>query len=75
MILLRTAFLPPDSFPFDSWTFTGQNFVRILSDPEVPSLLLNTAISAFGSIVLGLLFAVWLAWLVERTDMPGRIAI
>lgn len=75
LILLRTAFLPPDSFPFDSWTFTGQNFVRILSDPEVPSLLLNTAIYAFGSIVLGLLFAVWLAWLVERTDMPGRIAI
>lgn len=75
LILLRTAFLPPDSFPFDSWTFTGQNFVRILNDPEVPSLLLNTAIYAFGSIALGLLFAVWLAWLVERTDMPGRIAI
>lgn len=75
LILLRTAFLPQDSFPFDGWTFTGQNFVRILSDPEVPALLLNTAIYAFGSIVLGLVFATWLAWLVERTDMPGRTGI
>jgi len=72
LILLRTALTPPDTFPLDGWEFTFQNFRTILTGSELPTLLLNTAVYAFGSIVIGLVMAAWLAWLVERTDMPGR---
>lgn len=75
LILLRTALLPPNTFPFDSWDVTFANFRTILTAPDVPRLILNTLWYALGSIVVGLAMAVCLAWLVERTDMPGATFI
>ncbi len=75
LILLRTALLPKDTFPFDNWEFTLDNFRTILTGSDLPVLILNTATYATGSILIGLLLAASLAWLVERTDMPGRTFI
>lgn len=75
LMLFRTALLPENSLPFETWEFTLANFATILSDPQVLVLLFNTAVYALGSVVFGLLIATVLAWLVERTDMPGRTAV
>lgn len=75
LILLRTALLPAGRFPFDSWEITLDNFRTILTGSDLPVLLLNTATYATGSIIIGLVLAGALAWLVERTDMPGRTFI
>lgn len=75
IILFRTALLPQDKFPFDSWEITFDNFRSILTGSDLPVLLLNTATYAAGSIFIGLVLAGTLAWLIERTDMPGRTFI
>ncbi|MDB5556659.1 MAG: putative iron(III)-transport system permease [Rhizobium sp.] len=75
LMLIRTSLIPEGKLPFETWEFTLSNFARIFTDPDFFSLLLNTAIYAFGSVVLGTAIATVLAWLVERTDMPGRFGI
>lgn len=75
LMLFRTALLPENSLPFETWELTLSNFATILADPQVLTLLFNTAVYAFGSVLVGLLIATVLAWLVERTDMPGRTAV
>ncbi len=75
LMLFRTALLPENSLPFETWEFTLSNFATIVTDPQVLVLLFNTAVYALGSVVFGLVIATVLAWLVERTDMPGRTAI
>lgn len=75
LVLVRTALLPTGMLPFETWRFTLSNFATMLTSPGTPTLLLNTFVYAFGSIAVGLVIAIWLAWLVERTDMPGRTFI
>lgn len=67
-----TAKLPTD-FSFD--TMSLQNYVKVYSDPGTLELFSNTLIYVGGSVILGITLAVALAWLVERTNMPGKIWI
>jgi iron(III) transport system permease protein len=67
-----TAKLPTD-FSFD--TMSLQNYVKVYSDPGTLELFTNTLIYVGGSVILGITLAVALAWLVERTNMPGKIWI
>ena len=67
-----TAKLPTD-FSFD--TMGLQNYVKVYSDPGTLELFTNTIIYVSGSVALGITLAVALAWLVERTNMPGKIWI
>jgi iron(III) transport system permease protein len=48
------------------------NFSRILADPRFWEAIGNTAICSGGATLLSLLLGFTLAWLVARTDMPGR---
>lgn len=52
--------------------FTLQNFGRLYTDSFALRSMINTA--AFGAValVISLLFATPIAWLTERTDLPGR---
>lgn len=75
LMLFRTGLLPEGKLPFETWEFTTTNFRTILADPEVFVLLFNTAIYATGSMAIGIGIAALLAWLVERTDMPGATAV
>ena len=52
--------------------FTLQNFQVLYGNPFVYKTLLNTFIFAFWSVGFALFFGVPIAWLVERTDLPGR---
>lgn len=48
------------------------NFSRVLSDPRFWEAIGNTAICGAGATVLSCVLGFSLAWLVARTDMPGR---
>lgn len=56
-------------------TFTTTNFEQAFGDVSTYRILLNTLAYAAGTIVIGLVLAFALAWLMERTDMPGRNAL
>jgi iron(III) transport system permease protein len=53
--------------------FTVANYVNTWLVPETYELFVNTFVFVAGSTAMGLVIAAILAWLVERTDMPGKI--
>src|SRR5258706_1663240 len=67
-----TARLPGD-FAFS--TMGLENYRKIYSDPGTLDIFANTIIYVSGSVVIGITLAVTLAWLVERTNMLGKIWI
>jgi iron(III) transport system permease protein len=67
-----TAKLPTD-FSLD--TMGLQNYVKVYSDPGTFELFTNTLIYVTGSVAIGITIAFVLAWLVERTNMQGKIWI
>ncbi len=67
-----TAKLPTD---FSFATMGLENYVKVYSDPGTLELFTNTFIYVGGSVLFGITLAVALAWLVERTNMPGKIWI
>jgi iron(III) transport system permease protein len=52
--------------------YTLRNFVELYSDQHAYQALRNTAIFALIAVLVSLCFAVPIAWLAERTDLPGR---
>jgi iron(III) transport system permease protein len=67
-----TARLPGD-FSLD--TMGWVNYITVYTDPTTYELFTNTFIYVTGSVLIGISLAIALAWLVERTDMPGKIWI
>jgi len=74
-ILIRTSLAPADTLPFETSVVTTANFLEIFSGGDTFQLILTTAIYAFCSMVLGVGAAAILAWLTERTNLPGAQAI
>ena len=64
----------PGGFPLDPG-FTLANYVTAFGDPGFPALLRTTLLFALGSSSVALLLGLGLAWLVERSDLPGREAL
>ena len=54
---------------------TLANFVAVYSAPSTKKILLNTLLFAFGTVIVGLTFAVPLVWLLNRTDIPFKNTI
>ncbi len=67
-----TARLPTD---FSLSTMGLVNYIKVYSDPGTIELFVNTVIYVAGSTALGLVLTVSLAWLVERTNMPGKTLV
>ena len=61
----------PNEFSFDKLGF--DNFWQVWVVQRVDRVMLNTLVFTVGSTAFGVATAVLLAWLVERTDMPGKI--
>ena len=60
----------PQGLPLSTgWTFA--HYAEIWSSPYTYRLFGNTLIFAFGSTFLAIVLALALAWLIERTDLPG----
>ena len=56
-------------------TFTLQNYVRVFTRPETYAILWNTVVFAGTAVTVASLFGIPAAWLVERTDLPGKPAV
>jgi len=52
--------------------FAGSERWKRLLDQRIPELLFNTLTLAFAVTFFSVLIGVFLAWVVERTDIPGR---
>ena len=68
VLILTIAFQDP----LDSSIYTLQNFRDLYLDPFVYKTLLNTAGFTIVATLTALFFAIPIAWLAERTDLPGR---
>lgn len=71
LILLGISSLRPTGFPLESgWTLS--NFGKVFLAEDFPGLVWTTLLFALGSTALAMVLGTALAWLVERTDLPGR---
>lgn len=75
VVLLVTSVTLPGTVPLIQWGFTVENFVRIVLLPDTGKIILNTLQFASGSVLLGAVLALGIAWLTERTDLPLQTMI
>ena len=52
--------------------FTVENYTDVFEDGVIFDALINSFLIGVGTVAVNMLFAVPLAWLVHRTDMPGK---
>jgi len=69
--LLVTAFTEDTGLGFGAFTF--DNFVEAYSDERILRLFANSLIYALGTAALTFIIGGFVAWVVERTDAPGRV--
>jgi iron(III) transport system permease protein len=67
-----TARLPTD-FTLDQLGI--RNYVKVWTDPQTYAVFKNTILYVAGATSIGISAAAFLAWLVERTNLPGKIWI
>jgi iron(III) transport system permease protein len=71
--LLGVASLRPTGFPLDDgWTLA--NYAAVYGAPDFWRMVRATAVFALGAVATALTLGIAIAWLVERTDMPGAAA-
>ena len=58
--------------PGDPIVYTLKHYRKMFTDPSTYRTLLNTLGFATTAVLVALFFAVPTAWLVERTDLPGK---
>jgi iron(III) transport system permease protein len=71
LVLLGLASLKPEGF-LDDEGWTLDNWRAVYLGRDLWPLLVNTLVFALGSTATALVLGTLLAWLVERTDLPGR---
>jgi iron(III) transport system permease protein len=83
-VLALTIYLVVIPLVFLLWTSfrTGQigmpaeltlsNYARAYANPATYELMRNTLVFAFGSAAIALFLGIIFAWLVERTNLPGK---
>lgn len=54
---------------------TLENYLRVLADPEIWLMLNNSILYAAGSAILGTGLGAMLAWIVARTNTPGKALV
>lgn len=70
VVTIVVASFRPSGLPLsDGWTIA--HFLNVWSAGHTYRLLANTLIFAAGSTAFGIALAGGLAWLIERTDLPG----
>lgn len=73
-LLIFTAFRGPvTSLPFEaSAVMTIGNFTSIFSSGAVLETARDTGVFVLGSVALSFVLGLTMAWLIERTNLPGR---
>lgn len=72
MLLYASVKSTEDKLPFEATAMTLGNYAAVLTSPATLPIFFNTLIFTAGSLAVGLPLAILLAWLVERTSIPGR---
>ncbi|MFN8722858.1 MAG: ABC transporter permease [Rhodospirillales bacterium] len=75
VVLVRTGLAPAGTLPFETARLTLDNFVQLFARPDTGILVRNTLVYATGTVAFAGTVGLVLAWLTERTDMPGRVAV
>jgi len=78
LILVAVMFwvsLQQGAFGTPSATYTLANYREVLTDPFIYVVVTNTAIFTFTATFFALLFGLPMAWLAERTTIPGKTLI
>ncbi|MFC8084248.1 ABC transporter permease [Streptomyces sp. NPDC057340] len=72
-VLVYSSFKDSEfKLPFQVSGFSLANFTGILSSERLLEVALNSLLFVVGTVVLALVISVSLAYLFERTDIPGR---
>jgi iron(III) transport system permease protein len=56
-------------------TSVGENYLRVLADPQIFPLINNSLLYGAGSAILGTVVGALLAWIVARTNTPGKALV
>jgi iron(III) transport system permease protein len=72
VVLLFASFRPAGQLPFTGNTWTTATYAEVFGSASTYHLLKNTFLYAAGALAVSLPVAFILAWLTERTDLPGR---
>jgi len=55
--------------------FSVENYIRVLTDPQILPMIYDSLLYAGGSAALGTGVGAMLAWIVARTNTPGRVLV
>jgi iron(III) transport system permease protein len=72
MLLFSSIRSTKGLMPFETTSFTIQNYIEVFTSESTYRLLLNTTWYAVGTVLLSMAITVTLAWFLERTDVPLR---
>jgi iron(III) transport system permease protein len=72
MLLYASVKSTEDKLPFESTVTTLGNYAAIFTSPSMAAIFFDTFLFTAGSLAVGLPVAIILAWLLERTAIPGR---
>ena len=72
IFLLWSSFRTALPTPANPGAFTLKNYAFVYTNPTTYRLFFNTAIFVIVCTLMALVIAVGFAWLIERTDIPGK---
>ncbi|HEY7494332.1 MAG TPA: ABC transporter permease subunit [Candidatus Tectomicrobia bacterium] len=72
VVLVVASFRPAGELPFTGQVWTTATYGEVFANAGTYKLLRNTLLYAAGTMAVALPLAFMLAWLTERTDLPGR---
>ncbi|MBM3561119.1 MAG: iron ABC transporter permease, partial [Alphaproteobacteria bacterium] len=76
LVIYPTVWLAIGSFrsaaPFEPGTWTFANYPRAYADTSIPRAVFNTFVFGFGQMAVGMVCGTLLAWIIARTNVPGR---
>ncbi len=72
VVLVVASFRPAGALPFTGNVWTIDTYAEVFGNASTYRLLKNTLLYAAGTMAVSLPLAFALAWLTERTDLPGR---
>ena len=75
VIVMFWISLQKGAFGTPSATFTLGNYHEVISDPFVYRVVANTLLFTLTATFFALLFGLPIAWLVERTSIPGKTLV
>ena len=73
LMLVSSSFTSDkDKLPFETTSVSFAIYIQIVQDPKTWELIGTTALFTVGATSIGIGLAMFLTWVIERTDVPLR---